>query len=185
MILFLIDLDSSKLNLSSFSLNLTGVKDTCWILALHMSLEKSSLKPVSRFNLQELNQLLGDDADSKLSDKARDFKQLFQAFQGTQASLPPPTLSAVQTSFIMSQAGGLPQGLPEFATQHLAGVNPSMTLVNSSSEKKMCTNCSDCAKSIKKMEEKLMNKIDECQRIQNEKLDKILLLLEKQDKNKD
>ena len=85
----------------------------------------------------------------------------------------------------MSQAGGLPQGLPEFATQHLAGVNPSMTLVNSSSEKKMCTNCSDCAKSIKKMEEKLMNKIDECQRIQNEKLDKILLLLEKQDKNKD
>ena len=85
----------------------------------------------------------------------------------------------------MSQAGGLPQGLPEFATQHLAGVNQSATLVNSSSEKKTCTDCSDCAKFIEKMEEKLMNKIDECQRIQNEKLDKILLLLEKLDKNKD
>ena len=149
-----------------------------------MSLEKSSLKPVSRFNLQELNQLLGDDAESKLSDKARDFKQLFQAFQGTQASLPPQTLSALQTSFLMSQAGGLPQGLPALAMQHLAGVNQS-TLVNSSSEKKTCTNCSDCARCIEKMEEKLMNKIDECQRIQYEKLDKILLLLEKQDKNKD
>ena len=85
----------------------------------------------------------------------------------------------------MSHAGGLPQGLPALATQHLADVNQSATLVNSSSEKKTCTNCSDCARSIEKMEEKLMNKIDECQRVQNEKLDKILLLLEKQDKNKD
>ena len=104
MILFLLQIDFSKLNFSNFSVKLTGLEEKCWILALHLGLDRTqtpSFPPPTRFNLQEMNQLLGEE---KLSDKAKEFKHLFENFQKSQ----PGSMLAAQSSFFLPAATPFP-----------------------------------------------------------------------------
>ena len=94
MILFLIDANLEKLELTSFSVKLTGLASQCWILALHLGLiERTPAHQFpSRFNLQSMNQMLeasGAKGDLRLSDKAKEFKQLFETFQKSQSGSAP------------------------------------------------------------------------------------------------
>jgi len=186
MILFLLEIDFSRLKLwSNFVVKLTGLAtDQCWVLALHLGLEKSTTTNSipTRFNLQEMNRILeGGSGDAKLSDKAREFKQLFETFQKTQpASLigpffsPPivgPHLESLMTSnqskLIMSEI-----------------TNQSVTAETSSESPLTKQSCDSCVTELKLIEERLTKKIEDFQKVQNEKLDRILFLLESSTLNK-
>jgi hypothetical protein len=175
MILFLLKIDFSKSKLSSnFVIKLTGLAtDQCWILALHLGLEKSTTTNSipRRFNLQEMNQILeGGSGDAKLSDKAREFKQLFETFQKTQPAL----LIGAQSPFFS----------PPLVGPHLESLMTSNQSETSSESPLTKRSCDNCVTELKLIEERLTKKIEDFQKVQNEKLDRILLLLESSTLNK-
>jgi hypothetical protein len=190
MILFLVEVDFSKLKLSNFCVKLTGLEDKCWILALHLGLNRSQPPsfPLSttRFNLQEMNQLLGDE---KLSEKAKEFKQLFENFQKSQ----PGSMLAAQTSFfppaamtIPPQSSFLPMAIPSQLGSFLSSQS-QLSLSEPNSEQKLSQSekpCEHCSIELQKIEERLTKKIDDLHKIQNEKLDKITALLANSELNK-
>ena len=110
----------------------------------------------------------------KLSNNAQEFKQLFEAFQ---KSTPPSAMLGMQ---------GLP--LPrnfETAAQSLILAKSSGdteasiidSAMPSSGDKSKVHDCDQCSFQMSEMEKRLMSKIEELERTQSEKLDKILSLL--------
>lgn len=191
-------IDLSDLRLDSCDLKLTGLKDSCWIMALIIGLSTSDPKHLSgskqSFDIQEMNEKLND---TELSDRARNFKKLFESFQSPQPSdvglsqnlsllaglsgmsnLP----SASSLSLLMQQAppSDKSQILSEFSNM------PS----NANTEKTFCESCSNCGNSglldlkLQDMEKRIITRIEKVERTQNEKLDKILNLLQKGETSK-
>merc|ERR1712062_27706 len=74
---------------NQITIKLIGVQDTCWILSL-IIVSKTSMLKNDRFNLSAMNSML--DQDIQLSDKAKDFKQLFETFQQSK----PPGLDPME-----------------------------------------------------------------------------------------
>jgi hypothetical protein len=189
MILFHIDIDFSKSKLtSSFVLKLTGLTtDQCWVLALHLGLEKSTTKNSmpTRFNLQEMNRMLDSGSgDAKLSDKAREFKQLFENFQKSQ----PSSLIAAQSSYFSPVLVGPHLG-SFIAANQSKFIQSEMTnqpVASAIAAESLPTQgaCVSCSKELQMIEERLMKKIEDIQKVQNEKLDRILFLLEGSTLNK-
>ena len=199
MILFLIDANLEKLELTSFSVKLTGLASQCWILALHLGLNERTPAHQfpSRFNLQSMNQMLeasGAKGDLRLSDKAKEFKQLFETFQKSQSgsalavqgSLSPAMLMAAQGSFppaMMTSAPHIALMADLYHQKESSNVNgPKQSETLSSEEPSIC--CKKCAEELKNFEERITKKMDDFQKIQSDKLDKILVLLDKSDLNK-
>ena len=180
MILFTIDADLRRTNLSSFRIKLTGLAEACWVLALHLGLD---LRPASaaftRFNLQQMNQMLlsssaGGDADTKLSDKARDFKQLFESFQKSPSGLALAAPAMFSPASLMSSAPSLGSLL---AQQNITDqMREASVCHRQEPSRELC--CSNCCKDLQALEERLSKKLDDHQKAQNEKLDKIISLLE-------
>ena len=140
----------------------------------------------TRFNLQEMNQLLGDE---KLSEKAKEFKQLFENFQKSH----PGSMLAAQTSFfppaamtISPQSSFLPMAIPSQLGSFLSSQS-QLSLSEPNSEQKLSQSektCEHCSTELQKIEERLTKKIDDLHKIQNEKLDKIMGLLVNSELNK-
>ena len=182
MILFTIDADVRRTNLSSFRIKLTGLAEACWVLALHLGLDhRPASAAFTRFNLQQMNQMLlsssgGGDADTKLSDKARDFKQLFESFQKSPSGLAlaaPPMFSPALAAPPMFSPASLMSSAPTLGSL-LA--QQSKTDHRQEPSRELC--CSNCCKDLQALEERLSKKLDDHQKAQNEKLDKIIALLE-------
>ncbi len=133
------------------SLKLTGVQESCWILGIEVSIVP--LKPnCDRFNLSKLNSVL--DEGGELSDKAKDFKMLFETFQ---KSKPPSMMMAMQkptlnnTEIFQSMTKTVEQSKPEVDIDQ----------------------CQHCGKRFDALE----RRIQELEARQNEKLDRILSLM--------
>jgi len=107
--------------------------------------------------------MLGCDGDSNLSNKAKEFKQIFENFQKS------PRIASLSQQELLLQH----QIVPDF--------NPAM--LQNFVQAKKC-DC-DCSEQLKQMEKKLMDKIENNNKIQNEKLDKVLTMLEKMGNKKD
>ena len=157
-------------------LKFTHIQDSCWILKFTIVQKNKdpSLNNFNRFNLQSLDSMLQKD-NVKLSNNAQEFKQLFEAFQ---KSTPPSAMLGMQ---------GLP--LPrnfESAAQSLILAKSSgdteasiidSAMPPSSGDKSKVHDCDQCSFQMSEMEKRLMSKIEELERTQSEKLDKILSLL--------
>ena len=74
---------------NQITIKLIGVQDTCWILSTIIVTKMSMLKN-DRFNISAMNSML--DQDIQLSDKAKDFKKLFETFQQSK----PPGLDPME-----------------------------------------------------------------------------------------
>ena len=179
MILFTIDADLRRTNLSSFRIKLTGLAEACWVLALHLGLDhRPASAAFTRFNLQQMNQMLlssaGGDADTKLSDKARDFKQLFESFQKSPSALGMAAPAMFSPASLMSSAPTLGSLL---AHQNITDQMRKASVGHRQEPaRELC--CSSCCKDLQALEERLLKKLDDHQKAQNEKLDKIISLLE-------
>lgn len=154
-------------------LKFTHIQDSCWILKFTIVQKNrdTSLNKFNRFNLQSLDSMLQKD-NVKLSNNAQEFKQLFEAFQ---KSTPPSAMLGMQ---------GLPRNF-ESAAQSLilakSGGDTEASIIDSaipsSGDKSKVHDCDQCSFQMSEMEKRLMSKIEELERTQNEKLDKILSLL--------
>ena len=113
----------------------------------------------------------------KLSNNAQEFKQLFETFQ---KSGPPSTMLGLMQ-------GGLPQNF-ESAAQSLilekssGDTTEDISIINSAipssrDKSKVLHDCDQCSFQMSEMEKRLKTKIEELERTQNEKLDKIISLL--------
>ena len=74
---------------NQITIKLIGVQDTCWILSM-IIVSKMSMLRNDRFNISAMNSML--DQDIQLSDKAKDFKKLFETFQQSK----PPGLDPME-----------------------------------------------------------------------------------------
>lgn len=157
-------------------LKFTHIQDSCWILkfTIVQKNKDTSLNNFNRFNLQSLDTMLQKD-NVKLSNNAQEFKQLFESFQ---KSGPP--------SAMLGMMQGLPQNFGS-AAQALILAKPSGdttvddssidSAMPSSGDKSKVHDCDQCSFQMSEMEKRLMSKIEELERTQNEKLDKIISLL--------
>ena len=154
------------------------VGDSCWILkfTIVQKIKDTSLNNFNRFNLHSLDSMLQKD-NVKLSNNAQEFKQLFETFQ---KSGPPSTMLGLMH-------GGLPQNF-ESAAQSLILAKSSgdttedTSIINSAipssrDKSKVLHDCDQCSFQMSEMEKRLKTKIEELERTQNEKLDKIISLL--------
>jgi len=154
------------------------VGDSCWILkfTIVQKIKDTSLNNFNRFNLHSLDSMLQKD-NVKLSNNAQEFKQLFETFQ---KSGPPSTMLGLMQ-------GGLPQNF-ESAAQSLILAKSSgdttedISIINSAipsskDKSKVLHDCDQCSFQMSEMEKRLKTKIEELERTQNEKLDKIISLL--------
>lgn len=154
------------------------VGDSCWILkfTIVQKIKDTSLNNFNRFNLHSLDSMLQKD-NVKLSNNAQEFKQLFETFQ---KSGPPSTMLGLMQ-------GGLPQNF-ESAAQSLILAKSSgdttedTSIINSAipssrDKSKVLHDCDQCSFQMSEMEKRLKTKIEELERTQNEKLDKIISLL--------
>ena len=109
MIMFKIDISLEKPCSDSLKLNLTGVDENCWLLGVFVFLSEGSEREAlpnfyefagmgkqSRFDLEEMNALL---KSTELSDKAQNFKTLFETFQNT-PSFPTLNMPAAMVPFL-------------------------------------------------------------------------------------
>ena len=155
---------------SRIQLKLTGLSDSCWVMGIFASVGKSRLpshSTTSHFDMTHVNQLL----DSKqLSDGAVKFKSLFETFNrgGPQIDqlLLHQQIPASPSSLLslMSTAKG-----DEPNNVH---TNPS-TSTSFNSDSKACEKCH----TLTALETKLMKRIDELERKQDEKFQQLSQLI--------
>ena len=155
---------------SRIQLKLTGLSDSCWVMGIFASVGKSRLpshSTTSHFDMTHVNRLL----DSKqLSDSAVKFKSLFETFNrgGPQIDqlLLHQQIPASPSSLLslMSTAKG-----DEPNNVH---TNPS-TSTSVNSDSKACEKCH----TLTALETKLMKRIDELERKQDEKFQQLSQLI--------
>ena len=136
---------------SQITIKLIGVQNACWILSLIIVSKPSMLKN-DRFNLSAMNSML--DQDIQLSDKAKDFKKLFETFQQSKPPGLDPMALMNQELDPMQLMKSIPMAPPP--TNH---------------------DCQSCTEQIQSLEKRIMNRLDTMERNQNAKLDQILTLL--------
>jgi len=173
MAMFRIDVRLDPIPSCQVQLKLTGLSDNCWVMGLFTSVESKSPQSSSNFDLSRVNSLL----DSKeLSDGAAKFKGLFEAFNGGQQ---------------MSLAGGIQRGdtspgalmtLMSAAGKHLQTgdrvQNNVLTSQENSSQAEAYSseNCHKC-QNLDTLEKKIMQRIDDMEKRQNEKFDQLMQII--------
>jgi len=119
---------------------------------MSISQQPNILEP--RFNLQNLDSMLKKD-NIELSDKAKEFKQLFENFQKSA----PPTMQILGNGGLSN----LPSNLDLKQLQQGSNLSKS--------------NCDFCETKIKDLETRIFTKLEDMEKKQNEKLDLIINLL--------
>ena len=141
----------------------TKLQTSCWILKIILVIEDHEPNNIQkRFDIQSLDAMLNKD-NVELSDKAKEFKQLFENFQKTT----PPSLML-----------GIP---PNISNTNMA-IAQSLLSSNSNLESKTLDSnnqCDRCCIKMLELEKRLNSKLEDMDRRQNEKLDQILTLLTK------
>lgn len=159
---------------SRVHLKLKSLPETCWVMGVFTSVQNSSLHrqpTTSHFDMSHVNQLL----DSKqMSDSAVKFKGLFETFnrgpQMQQLLLQQPA-SAGSLLSLMSAAKGDGRNvlLPQLPTNSIASsVEPE-----AKSASKECHKC----QSLAALESRLMERIDQMERKQDEKFHQLTQLI--------
>ena len=153
MVMFMIDITLEKPCHEPLKLNLTGIEEKCWLLAVFVfvsgdEIKRSSNFPEipgvttqSRFDLEEMNALL---KSTELSDNAQSFKTLFETFQST-ASF--PTLgSTMMTSFpTLSSTMVKPVVIPDLDKQICDNKNvQSLNAASSKGDGQLIKNNTEC-----------------------------------------
>ena len=133
--------------LSECSLKLTGVSRSCWILSVVISYSSQRSLDNKSFDVERVNSLLDN---ARLSDKAAEFKKLFETFQATKPQ-PPPSLAAAASSSTM---------IPRANFGDFGGI-PALLKTELSA-----------------MEKRLNQRMDKEFQKQNEKLDRIIEMLQ-------
>lgn len=128
---------------SQITLKLTGIQDSCWLLNMIIVTSQSSFNP-DRFDLSNLS------PDLLLSDKAKDFKKLFETFQKTK----PPSLIPTQAD-------------PEI-------LKSMMSMRSQIPEHKNSKGCDECLAKLDSLEKKILDRLDQ----QDAKLNHILDILQ-------
>ena len=110
----------------------------------------------------------------KLSNNAQEFKQLFETFQksgppSTMLGLIPQNFESAAQSLILAKSSG-------DTTEDTSSIINS-AIPSSRDKSKVLHDCDQCSFQMSEMEKRLKNKIEELERTQNEKLDKIISLL--------
>ena len=141
---------------SQLNIKLTGIVDSCWILnIIIVSQPKCQKTSEDRFDLSNLN------PDLALSDNAKDFKKLFEAFQNTTT---PNMMTMLQPPN------------PEILTIHQPPnselLKSMMANVKNTKDQNQCEKCCD---RVEILEKKVLARLDD----QDAKLDQILNLLKK------
>merc|ERR1712210_73952 len=142
-----------------------------WIFSLAVTLAPAALPTSSgHFSLNSVDSLLNN--SQPLSDKAQQFRAVFQAFQtsGPLSGLPPPTLASPAPS--VSQSSPSPASGGDTANSAAQDSPPSaasLLLFKTYIDQKFVA-----------LEGKLLGAIAESERAQSAKLDNILKLLENQ-----
>jgi hypothetical protein len=169
------DLDS---DMESCTLRLAGVDDACWIMAFRVELKsRERTVKLDRFDLKQLEGV-------ELSDKALIFKRLFESMRqppgeaGTRT--PPPQLASllfgsatsVQSKMDPMVMFGTALAKNALSTEISPRTEPSPTAGATAAAKEKLDN------KFADLELRVMAKIDEVRKEQNEKLDRILKLLE-------
>ncbi len=157
------------------TLRLAGITTSCWIMALRVGLvQKTKNGSGDRFNLKQLE-------DMELSDRAKDFKKLFESMQQRPAATiaaPPPNLaSALLSNPALSAFGNASSQSPIAAlTSALNQANVSQEKITSESKSAAVTE-DQVRRMISEAEARLSKQIEDARKEQAEKLDKMLALL--------
>jgi hypothetical protein len=162
-------LKDGQLSHTSVTLKLTGVQDRCWILGLNVVTRPAEANsvPEGRFDLSKMNSMLNGQ-DVELSDKAQDFKKLFETFQKSK----PPSMMPM----MMGSIGTMPT--PEMLSAMMASSVPSpKTMTPIKQPARSCGNCDNCSKQIMALEQRLNQRLNQLEQNQNDKLDQIISLL--------
>ena len=156
---FSINESIEEFNLKKMLLKFTNVQNSCWILKFVIVTKSMGISQPSllepRFNLHNLDSMLKKE-NIELSDKAKEFKQLFENFQKSA----PPTMQILGN-------GGLTNLPPSLDLKQLQGSNLP----------KSEANCDFCQTKIKELETRIFTKLEDMEKKQNEKLDLIINLL--------
>ena len=136
-------------------LKFPGIENSCWILSLNVVFRV--VKPsFDRFDLQNL------DPNLPLSDKAKDFKKLFETFQKTKS----PSLMIPPSSDLM---------MAKLDPESIKSMISAQALPNKN--QKTDHECDKCIQRIDRFEKEIRQRLD----AQDAKLDEILSLLKKQE----
>ncbi len=151
------DLDEFA-DLASVALRFPGARDECWVMYLAVALKEASTPDASSqtFNLSRLDTMLGG---ADLSDKARDFKKLFSDFQQrappqvSMAAMPPPSLM-------------------------LAAAAAASNFSTTQRQSERTDDAAVTKRDLLALEKKLCQRLDEQAKRQEDKIDRIISLLE-------
>lgn len=140
---------------------------SCWILACHLLVKSGAKESVksSSFDCQKINAML---ENMELSDKALEFKRVFETMQSTHGS----------GTGSVPLGGVLPQIMNMAQMSRMSGANGAKTDSNSNGDGKSDTR-QELNDRLEAMERRIMNRIDEVKLEQDRKLNDILDLLQK------
>ena len=126
---------------------------SCWIYSVFVEKAKTSLKaaPSAHFDLENIKNLMSD--TKELSSNAETFKNLFDTFQTSSPFMVPRPL---ETNSSISTGNHLSEDKSQ-----------ELTVMKFYIDKK-----------LKDLEEKILRRIEESEKVQSEKLDKIISLIE-------
>ena len=180
--IYTVEENFAALSLSSLSVRLTGVSESCWIISCQIGLlereRRTAAHGEDRFNLKQLDGV-------ELSAKAKEFRKLMESmrpheehnFGAVSALLP---LISASISRDSSEQGPLPN--VDQITSHGRGF--SIPTTNESSQHQSNANsCTDdngavVMKDLASIEERILSRIEDVRKEQDEKLDRIITLLE-------
>jgi len=209
MMLFKIDVLLDKSTANNVRLQLTGTRDNFWLLKIFvfmsdttkdssMHLTAKTMGSSSRFNIEEMNEML---KSAELSDKAQNFKGLFETFQKSQSVLPPfnPSLMGSLINSITNESkesgftsstsstpnekhkgdanGDILPGLDKFYPPQR--LDSARTFPNNSGDctcdKKCCVEQNQkIESSMKELEDRILTKLTEIEAKQEQKLNRII-----------
>jgi len=172
---YTVEVDVGAVAVSSLRIrlaSLTGVSHSCWVITCQIGLQErdksAGVLDSDRFNLKQLDGV-------KLSDKANDFKKLLESMR-QQSGL---NMSAVfQTALISGSTSNL-SDCPESAVDPLKTLSHLPTMVPCKSASRSDTISNDeVIKAISSMEERILGRIEDMKKDQDQKLNQIITLLE-------
>ena len=149
-----VEVSLRTLNYGRYVLRVPPSVQSCWIYSVFVEKANLPLKssPRPHFNLENINNLMSD--TKGLSTKAEQFKTLFDTFQNSGPLNVP-----------LSMATG-----PSLLTGNSEDKSSNLSMLKFYIDQK-----------FKDLEEKVMKKLDESEKVQPAKLDKILSLLDMKD----
>jgi len=185
--IYIVEANLDALALSSLSVRLTGVSESCWIMSCQIGLlerdNRTAAHGNDRFNLKQLDGV-------ELSDKAKEFRKLMESMRpheehnfGAVGALLPRTLISASISGDSSVQGPLPALPTVDQIDSLERVFSHPTTIESSQSPSNANLRTDNSgggvlKALSSIEERIISRIEDMRKEQDEKLDRIMTLLE-------